>query len=1243
LKMTLKDGAGELGVSGVENIEEDMNKLIQEFEEEDGLEKEDELIDESEEEDDLSDEEEGFDPDIDLPGWRDCMESNLPTSAHAAASLGHYEVLDYLCRMFDVFVTDDSGRTPLFYAAVKNQMPCTALLVSYGAEWVNVGDVRGDTPLHAAVLNDSIDLVKFLIDCEANPGIANFAGLTPPHLARSLDAIKALHEKGADVHCVDNSSRMPLWFACERGDEEAVAYLVEVMDQQWVGWPDEDGNTPLHVASEKGHVGCVSLVCDAAWEWSVLNAVNKKGHTPVHVAKDAETLRALYESGADLFFLNKMERMPLFFAAAKGLYDSLSFFLETAAWYHPHAIEYADKNGDTALHAAALKGNQDCIGLLLEYVTEPHKPNKAGFSAAELAANNGNPEAASLINNWKDTPQSAGYSENEYQKQFDVNSEAKLIGVRWVRIFDNNSEHPYYLDQDTGNSQWERPYDYDGYDENPDAASHMLHLFYEQFNPEKVELVPRIIEERMNDLDGIFSSLADKYGLDFKQFMAEQKATEKLTEFYSYNNPDKLADVPAIIQEHRADLDGLFRKLEEKYGKLNATQTMSFEDAKAKLTAFYEKVNPAKIQDVDTILEHYSNDYDTLFHNLEAKYGKLEELEYQQRMTKDAGLELLTLFYSYYNPSKLNWVDAIIEEREYDLEGLFAELGEKYQVQIEKTQLEEALHAMDWARSTLTDFYTKYHPERLENVEDILWEYREDFDTLWEKLEAKYGIPIVSEKMDEQMARKRLNNLYLQYKPDNLWDVDNMLEEHKDNYEALFEQLEQKYHNLSRTLKRQRSRKKITENEARQRLIDFYSKHNPDRLSKIDAILEQYGHDYEELFKKLESKYSVQKPATVSKMTMDQAREWLTEFYNIHNPERLDKIEDILKQYESNYEGMILKLKQKYNLSELPEIPKPKEVITREQAREKVTGFYKKHNPERLDQVEKILDHYADNYQALFDKLAAKYASSEEQDPASSQHQITEEEARARLTDFYTKHNPERLHLIDAILKQYAGKYEAMFAKLEAKYQTEPAQATPAQPAPESNKISREEARKRLTDFYTKHNPERLSVVDAILDQYAGKYEGLFAKLDAKYQDTGSSAPKKPVKISTATSPSTNQSLSYDEARSRLQDIYSKHSPEKLNVMDGILEHYKDNYERLFASLEKKYNSPDQSSSNIGSNKNTSSTMTVDDARKRLVDFYTKHNPEKLSVVEGILDKYKNNYEGLFKKLYAKYPDEAVT
>jgi ankyrin repeat protein len=60
------------------------------------------------------------------------MNTTMATAAHHAAFYGYSEVLEELSRLFDVFALDDKGRTPLFYAALRNQIACVTFLISIG-------------------------------------------------------------------------------------------------------------------------------------------------------------------------------------------------------------------------------------------------------------------------------------------------------------------------------------------------------------------------------------------------------------------------------------------------------------------------------------------------------------------------------------------------------------------------------------------------------------------------------------------------------------------------------------------------------------------------------------------------------------------------------------------------------------------------------------------------------------------------------------------------------------------------------------------------------------------------------------------------------------------------------------------------------------------------------------------------------------------------------------------------------
>lgn len=92
----------------------------------------------------------------------------------------------------------------MIFAAYQRGKTVNFLIGCTGSDWVDVGDRRGDTALHATCCNDSIEVMEFLLQSEANPNVANVEGLTPAHLARSSRALELLYSYNAELHCIDN-------------------------------------------------------------------------------------------------------------------------------------------------------------------------------------------------------------------------------------------------------------------------------------------------------------------------------------------------------------------------------------------------------------------------------------------------------------------------------------------------------------------------------------------------------------------------------------------------------------------------------------------------------------------------------------------------------------------------------------------------------------------------------------------------------------------------------------------------------------------------------------------------------------------------------------------------------------------------------------------------------------------------------------------------------------------------------
>lgn len=487
-----------------------------------------------------------------LPGWEECLYTSMFSAAHHAAYFGHVEVLKFLCRYFDCFIMDKKGRTPLFYAALANRLDCVVELVALDPQWVEVGDAKGDTPLHAAAISNGVQVLAFLLSCEVHPDTANFQGLTPSHLARSKEALLILQKAGAQLFCVDNQSRMPIWFACFEGRSDCADFLCEVTPKNFLLWPDNEGETCLHKASAQGHDQVVEVLCRHLPKMEDLYVLNKKQHTVCHVAANARVLQVLYEQGANLWVKDSKDRMPLFFASFFGRTDCIEMLVNLARTTNPSvsssrpvssqgrgsitssrpgsAIKSSQKNfavpeilrsrdiqGDTALHAACLCGHLSCAVLLSYYLR--NEENNGKLRASDLAKKANHIHIARYVEAVEQR-RVAGQSQEEiFGAGIDFPMYASFItyyGSRWMKAYDTDYKAYYYIDRITNASQWDRP---DLFDMHPidevkfDKARELLQIFYEKYNPEKLKEMSDILAVYKDRYTELFITLANKYNV----------------------------------------------------------------------------------------------------------------------------------------------------------------------------------------------------------------------------------------------------------------------------------------------------------------------------------------------------------------------------------------------------------------------------------------------------------------------------------------------------------------------------------------------------------------------------------------------------------------------------------------------------------------------------------------------------------------------------------------------------------
>ncbi|KAH9106406.1 hypothetical protein AeMF1_017988 [Aphanomyces euteiches] len=149
------------------------------------------------------------------------------TLMHIACSNGNLPACKYLF-MHGMYLNEPNklGHTPLFYAADCGNLPLVKWMVSNGADidtdYSSKATIESDndrrydvafTPLQVACVKGHVDVVDFLVECNADLGGSTINGVTPLHFAchQSQRAVaKILLEAGADLHASDRTGVSPM-------------------------------------------------------------------------------------------------------------------------------------------------------------------------------------------------------------------------------------------------------------------------------------------------------------------------------------------------------------------------------------------------------------------------------------------------------------------------------------------------------------------------------------------------------------------------------------------------------------------------------------------------------------------------------------------------------------------------------------------------------------------------------------------------------------------------------------------------------------------------------------------------------------------------------------------------------------------------------------------------------------------------------------------------------------------------
>ena len=231
-----------------------------------------------------------------------------------AAGYDKINCLEFLSQQLDavgklekaLMDTNTSGDTPFLAAASRGNIAACKSMISLAETFLHTSDeassldlklrmIRtvnnsGDTPLKVVVGEGHVELVTFLlqIDDEIEKihnnnnnlqkciNTKNNNGLTPLIVAcerNNVEIVKILLEYKADVKACDAKERNPLAVAAFCGCKDVVEYLLSnsSITTTLINEKDENGCTPLWLASRTGDLAMVQLLIDAGADATLKN------------------------------------------------------------------------------------------------------------------------------------------------------------------------------------------------------------------------------------------------------------------------------------------------------------------------------------------------------------------------------------------------------------------------------------------------------------------------------------------------------------------------------------------------------------------------------------------------------------------------------------------------------------------------------------------------------------------------------------------------------------------------------------------------------------------------------------------------------------------------------------------------------------------------------------------------------------------------------------------------------------
>ncbi|EAY17753.1 hypothetical protein TVAG_015820 [Trichomonas vaginalis G3] len=268
----------------------------------------------------------------------------------------------------------------LLFSLEGNYDEVSKKLILCGVD-INLNGISKFSALHIAVLNNNIELVKFIAAQCADINHRDSFGQTALYIAakKNYPAIaKILLLNGGDVNGVGINGENVLHIAVRNNNIDLVKLIVT--NGVNVNHADYSGETAFDIAIKNDFKSLIKVLLLNEVD---VNRTGKNGETALDFAikkNNKDLAEILLSNGADINHVGKNGETVLHIAVLNNYIELAKLIIMNGA-----DINHADYFGETVLHIAVLNNSIDLVNLIVSNGADINRADNSGETALELA------------------------------------------------------------------------------------------------------------------------------------------------------------------------------------------------------------------------------------------------------------------------------------------------------------------------------------------------------------------------------------------------------------------------------------------------------------------------------------------------------------------------------------------------------------------------------------------------------------------------------------------------------------------------------------------------------------------------------------------------------------------------------------------------------------------------------------------------------------------------------------------